>query len=126
LERRLPWVIGQRTRPNLVELSAPASKATSPLSKPSLGDARIPPTTAVLAGCVYLPREVFFCLFGFVFCCPFGFAGAVGGFAAPSGFGLLGDTLLLLWLRDSRRCAVLHGRRSAVNGWNAQANPPLA
>ena len=42
--------------------------------------------------CVYLPREVFFCFFGEVFFCPFGFAGAVGVFAAPSGFGLLGDT----------------------------------
>jgi hypothetical protein len=34
--------------------------------------------------CGYLPREVFFCFFGF--------DGAVGVFAAPSGFGLLGDT----------------------------------
>jgi hypothetical protein len=41
-------------------------------------------TTAVLATCVYLPREVFFCFFGF--------AGAVGFFAAPGAFGLLGDT----------------------------------
>jgi hypothetical protein len=42
------------------------------------------PTTAVLAFASYLPREVFFCFFGF--------AGAVGFFAPPTGFGLLGDT----------------------------------
>jgi hypothetical protein len=55
-----------------------------------------PPTTAVLAICVYLPREVFFCFFGF--------AGAVGFFAAPSGFGLLGDTCSSFGFGDSCRC----------------------
>jgi hypothetical protein len=49
------------------------------------------PTTAVLAICVYLPRDVFFCFFGF--------AGAVGFFAAPDGFGLFGDTFSSFWLR---------------------------
>lgn len=43
--------------------------------------------------CVYLPREVFFCFFGF--------AGAVGVFAAPSGFGLLGDTCSSFGFGDS-------------------------
>ncbi|MGH2847316.1 MAG: hypothetical protein ACRDL0_15065 [Thermoleophilaceae bacterium] len=46
--------------------------------------------------CVYLPREVFFCFFGF--------AGAVGVFAAPSGFGLLGDTCSSFGFGDSCRC----------------------
>jgi hypothetical protein len=53
------------------------------------------PTTAVLATCVYLPREVFFCFFGF--------AGAVGFFAAPGGFGLLGDTCPSFGFRESCR-----------------------
>jgi hypothetical protein len=64
--------------------------------------------------CVYLPREVFFCFFGF--------AGAVGVFAAPSGFGLLGDTCSSFGF-GTPVDAVLRGRRSAVNGWNAQADP---
>jgi hypothetical protein len=63
-----------------------------------------------------LPREVFFCFFGF--------AGAVGVFAAPSGFGLLGDTCSSFGF-GTPVDAVLRGRRSAVNGWNAQVDPPL-
>ena len=62
-----------------------------------------PPTTAVLAICVYLPRDVFFCFFGF--------AGAVGFFAAPGGFGLLGDTAPPL-ASGTPVDAVLCGRRS--------------
>jgi hypothetical protein len=64
-----------------------------------------------------LPREVFFCFFGF--------AGAVGVFATPSGFGLLGDTFSSFGF-GTPVDAVLRGRRSAVNSWNAQADPASA
>jgi hypothetical protein len=37
----------------------------------------------VSRGWLHLPREVFFCFFGL--------AGPLGGFVAPSGFGLFGD-----------------------------------
>jgi hypothetical protein len=61
----------------------------------SLGDARTAHDRCARV-CFYLPRDVFFCFFGF--------AGAVGFFAAPGGFGLLGDTCSSFGFGDSCRC----------------------
>jgi hypothetical protein len=83
--------------------AVPSTRAEQPeptradAKRPSLGDARTPRARPLCSlVCVYLPREVFFCFFGF--------AGAVGVFAAPSGFGLFGDTCSSFGFGDSCRC----------------------
>jgi hypothetical protein len=85
--------------------------------RPSLGDAGTPPTTACSLVCVLLAARGLLLFLRLCWC--------GGRLRGAKRFRSLGRHLLLRWLRGLLSMPVLRGRRSAVNGWNAQADPPL-
>lgn len=103
--------------------AVPSTRAEQPeptradAKRPSPGDARTPPTTAVLAGLRLLAARGLLLFLRLCWC--------GGRLRGAKRFRSLGRHLLLLLASGTPVDAVLRGRRSAVNGSNAQADPPL-